>query len=164
METASIIAVVVLMTMALLVSLIPYIPGPAVLWAIGVIFAFFNDFERITLPAVVIMSLFMVIGSTTEFWLRYLGLQSRGGSCWGTLGSIFGGLLGTFVIPIPILGTLIGAIVGALLVEFMRVGQMRHAYMAGRSVLETYLIGIVVEFGMSLGIFSTFLISLWLTA
>jgi hypothetical protein len=164
METVSLVAVAILMGVALLISLIPYIPGPAVLWAIGVIYALVNDFERVTIPAVIVMSLFMVIGSTTEIWLRYLGLQHRGGSCWGTLGSILGGILGTFMIPVPILGTLIGAILGALLVEFMRVGQVHHAYLAGRAVLETYLVGIVVEFGMSLGIFITFLVSLWLTA
>ena len=162
-ETTSIAIALTLMIVSLVVSLIPFIPGPALLWGIGLVFAILNDFERVTIPAVVIMTILMVIGSTNEIWLRYLGMRSRGGSCWGTIGSIIGGILGTGLIPIPILGTLIGAIVGALLVEFMRIGEIQQAVDAGRSVLEMYVVGIVVEFGISLGIFAVFAASLYLT-
>jgi len=110
------------------------------------------------------MTILMVIGSTADIWLRLLGMQKRGGSCWAALGSLMGGLLATFLIPIPILGTLIGAIVGALLVEFMRMGEVEVAMQAGRSVIESYLIGIVVEFTISLGIVLTFLASIYFTA
>jgi hypothetical protein len=164
METVMIVLAVLSMVIAILVSLIPNIPGPAIVWAIGLIFAALNDFERVPIPAIVVMSLFMAIGSTTEFWLRYLGMRTRGGSCWAALGSIFGGILGTFLIPIPILGTLIGAVLGALIIELLRVREAQKALEAGRSVIETYLISIVVEFCMCCCILTTFLISLWWTA
>jgi hypothetical protein len=54
--------------------------------------------------------------------------------------------------------------VGALLVEFMRRGEVRDAMEAGRSVLESYVVGIVVEFTISLGILATFFTSIYLTA
>ena len=163
-ETTSIVIVIILMLLSLCVSIIPFIPGPALLWGIAMVFAFLNDFDRVTVPAIVIMTILMLIGSTNEIWLRYLGMRSRGGSCWGTVGSIIGGILGTGLIPIPILGTLIGAIFGALLVEFMRIGEIHHAMQAGRSVLEMYLVSMVVEFSIGLGIFAVFAISLYLTA
>lgn len=159
-----IILATISMVLAIMIAIIPSIPGPAMVWAIAMVFAGLNDFQRTPLPAVIIMSGFMLIGSTTEIWLRYLGMKTRGGSCWATLGSIVGGLAGTFLIPIPILGTLIGAILGALVVEFLRYQEANKAFQAGRSVLETYLISIVVEFCMSCCILSTFLISIWLTA
>jgi len=162
-ETTLIAITLVLMLVLLLVSLIPYVPGPALQWAVGTIFAVLTDFQRVTVAAVVVMSIFMLIGSTNEIWLRYLGMRGRGGSCWGALGSLVGGIIGTGVIPIPILGTLIGAIVGALLVEFMRIGEVQHAMQAGRSVLETYILSIIIEFFMSLAILGTFLGSLWFT-
>lgn len=164
METVSIGLTIFLMVVALFISIIPYLPGPAIMWAIGVIFAALNNFERVPLGAVILMTIFMAIGSTSEFWLRYLGMAQRGGSCLGVIGSLIGGLLGTIFIPIPILGTLIGAVAGALVVEFLRVGELKHAILAGRSVFEMYLVNIVVEFVISTGIFITFLVSLWLTA
>ena len=164
LETSLIVFTAGTMAVLLLVSLIPFVPGPAMLWAVGVVFAILNDFERLPIPAVVIMTILMIVGSTTDIWLRGLGMQRKGGSCWGALGSIIGGILGTGLIPVPILGTLIGAVAGALLVEFMRRGDIDFAMQAGRSVVESYFFGMVIEFVVSLVIFATFLTSIWLTA
>jgi uncharacterized protein YqgC (DUF456 family) len=110
------------------------------------------------------MTILMVVGSTTDIWLRALGMQRRGGSCWAALGSVIGGILGTGLIPIPIVGTLVGAVAGALLVEFMRMGEVKVAMDAGRSVVESYLLGMVIEFVISIMIVANFLISVWLTS
>jgi hypothetical protein len=164
LETSLIVFTGASMIVFLLVSLVPFVPGPAILWAIAVVFAILNDFERLPIPALVVMSILMLIGSTADIWLRMLGMQRRGGSCWAAVGSLIGGLLATFLIPVPILGTLIGAIAGALLVEFMRMGELSFAMQAGRSVIESYLVGIVVEFTISLVIVATFFISIYITA
>lgn len=152
------------MVVCLVISLIPSIPGPAIIWAIGVLFAALTDFERVPWYVVAWMTLVMLVGSTSEWWLRYFGMSSRGGSCWGFLGSLIGGLLGTFLIPIPILGTLIGAIGGALLVELIRVGDVEKAMQSGRAVLETYLFSILIEFICGTIILASFVGSLWWTA
>jgi len=163
LETPILVFVIILMIIALFVSLIPFIPGPALLWAIAVIYAVLDDFERVPIIAVIFMTMFMIIGATSEFWLRYIGMKGRGGSCWGFLGSFIGGIIGTIVIPIPILGTLLGAILGALIIEFMRLGEIMDALKSGRAVLEMYLVNIVIEFALSLMIFSIFLFSVWVT-
>jgi uncharacterized protein YqgC (DUF456 family) len=163
-ENLTIILTLIVMVLILPVSLIPFVPGPALMWGAGILFAALNKFERVPLGAVVIMTFFMLLGSTSEFWLRYLGLRGRGGSCLSFVGSLLGGIIGTLVIPIPIVGTLIGAILGALAVEFLRVGQIKQASQAGLAVFEMYLVNIVIEFCLSLAIFSTFAFSLYLTA
>ncbi|MFP4323630.1 MAG: DUF456 family protein [Anaerolineales bacterium] len=163
-ETASITLTVIVMVILMFISLIPFIPGPALLWTVAVVFALANGFERVHVVAVVVMTILMLIGSTQDLWLRFLGMQRRGGSCWGVLGSFLGGLLGTVLIPVPILGTLIGAVAGALLIEFMRLGEIAQAMQSGRSVVESYFLGIAIEFAVSIGILTTFLVSVWLTA
>ena len=149
---------ILVMLLALVISIVPYLPGPALLWAVGTIFAIATKFEHVTPLAVVIMTLFMLIGSTTEIWLRGLGMKTRGASCWGTLGSIIGGIIGTFFMPI--IGTLIGAVLGALLIEFMRLGDTRKAFEAGRSAFEMFILGMIVEFAMSAAIFAVFVASI----
>lgn len=164
LESLLILVTVILLLIALFISVVPFIPGPMLVWIILVVFGYATDFTRFPLVSVGIVSVLMIFGSTSDMWLRMFGMQSRGGSCWGVLGSFFGGTIGSFLIPIPILGTLTGAILGALLVELMRAREMQMAFQAGRSVLEMYLVNVVVEMGISLAMFAVFLISLWATA
>jgi len=149
------------MFVALMVSLVPFVPGPAMLWAIAIITAILGDFNRITIPAVALMTILMVAGSTMDFWLRSLGMRSQGTSCWGIAGSLVGGILGTAVMPV--IGTLIGVILGALLVELMRLGELRQALRAGKSAFTTFLLAMILEQFFNLGIFLTFLASILLT-
>ncbi len=162
-ESALIILALVLMLLGLLFSFIPFIPGPLVVWGVGIVCAALTDFDRVTLLAAALMTALMIAGSTSDLWLPPLGMQMQGGSCLTSLGSVAGGLLGTFVIPIPLVGTVAGMVIGALLVEFMRVGEVGPAMQAGRAAFKFYLWGIVVEFTASVGILLVFAISVWIT-
>lgn len=164
MEDASVALIVVFMVAGMFLAFIPFVPGPALVWVIGFAYALITDFERITVLAVILMTVLMLLGATSDVWLRAMGVSTRGTSCWGTTGSFIGGLLGTFFIPIPVLGTVIGLILGALLVEFMRLGEIKPAVSAGRSALELFILGKMVEFGMSTAIVIVFIISAMLTA
>lgn len=163
LDAILLILVILLMLLLLLVSIIPNMPGPALIWVVGTLYAASDQFERITLPAVILMTLFMAIGSTSDLWMRMVGMQRQGSSCWGVLGSLFGGLLGTFLIPIPILGTLIGAVGGALIVELLYAREIRTAMIAGRGVIEGYILGVALELLMGAAMILTFLVSAWWT-
>ncbi|MCL4877800.1 MAG: DUF456 family protein [Anaerolineae bacterium] len=164
MEDVSIIVAAIFMIVGMFLAFIPFVPGPALVWCIGFAYAIITDFDRVTVLAVIVMTLFMIVGASSDLWLRALGMKARGTSCWGTMGSFAGGILGTFFIPIPILGTMIGLIAGALLVEFMRLGELKPAWTAGRSALEIYVLGKLVEFSMSAAIVAVFAVSAWQTA
>ncbi|NLX11709.1 MAG: DUF456 domain-containing protein [Chloroflexi bacterium] len=162
-ESALIVIALVLMGLSLLLSVIPLLPGPVLMWAIALGFAFLTDFERTPLLVIALMTLLMVAGATSDIWMQAMGVKTQGGSCLTTLGSLAGAVVGSFVIPIPLLGTVIGLVVGALLVEFMRLGQIREAMTAGRVALKLYLLSTVVEFATSAAIMVLFVISLWAT-
>ncbi|NWG18199.1 MAG: DUF456 domain-containing protein [Chloroflexi bacterium] len=151
------------MGITLLLSIIPMIPGPAILWAIGVVFAILTDFQRATPAAIILMTLLMTAGSTTEIWMPMLGIQSKGMPCLSVIGGLFGSILGTILLPIPLVGTITGAVAGSLLVEFVRIGDVRKAVEAGRSAFGLYLVGFAVEFVTCLIMFGVFIVSLWTT-
>ncbi len=151
------------MIVTLVLSFVPFLPGTAMIWAIGVVFAVLDGFQRATPAAIIIMTLLMVVGSTSEIWMPALGIRSKGLSCLSTVGSVIGSIVGTFLIPVPLAGTIIGAIAGALLVELVRGREVRRAVQAGRSVFQLYLIGMVVQFVTGLMMFAVFLVSLWTT-
>lgn len=71
-------------------------------------------FSVYTLVAVFALA---IVGEVLEFFAGAAGAKTAGGSGWGKLGAIIGAIVGaavcTFLIPIPVLGSLIGACGGA---------------------------------------------------
>jgi uncharacterized protein YqgC (DUF456 family) len=151
------------MGVGLIVAFIPLVPASLLLWLIGSISAYLEGFERIPVVSVVIMTVLMVLGSTNEFWMPLLGIRAPGGSCWSSLGAFIGGIVGTFFIPIPLLGTLVGYVLGALVFELARLRELRRAIQAGRSAFKTYLINYVVQLVICFAIFAVYVGSLWIT-
>ncbi|GAB4527431.1 MAG: DUF456 domain-containing protein [Anaerolineae bacterium] len=153
----------VVMVGVMVISLVPFVPGPLLMWLVGMAFGVVESFERLTVPFAVLMSVLMLIGMTTDFWMPVLGMRAQGASCWGALGTLLGGLVGTFLIPLPICGTLVGAIIGALLFEFIHAGDARLAFTAGKSALKLFIASLVVEVIATFLIFLVFILSLYLT-
>ena len=154
------IIAVVLMIAAVVASLLPVVPGPALVWAIGLVYAVLTGFAHVTWLSISLMTILMILGSTTGWWTQILGMRADGGSCLSILGALVGGLIGTFAIPIPLLGTVIGLVLGALLFEFARVGEFRQAMQSGGVALRGYLLSVLVEGGISILILAVFVISL----
>jgi len=163
-ESLLLIISLIAMVVSMFASIIPFLPGPIFVWGIGLAAAFLTGFTRITPFAAILMSLLMIAGSTTPYWLPFIGVKGDGLSCLGAVGSVVGGLLGTFLIPIPILGTIIGTVGGALLVEFIHIGETQRAIRAGRVAFKMYLVGMIVDFSFSLSIILVFVISAWSTS
>lgn len=153
-----------LMFVALGLAFIPIMPGTLLVWAVGLITAVVGGFTRVTPTAAGLMTLVFLFGVSSDFWLPLLGVKGRGLSCLSAVGSLIGGLAGTFLIPLPILGTLIGCVAGAVLVEWLARQNMSDAVRAGRTAASLFVIGYLVEIGTSIAIAVIFFISLLTTA
>jgi uncharacterized protein YqgC (DUF456 family) len=151
------------MGVGLIVAFVPLVPASLLLWLVGSISAYLEGFERVPLVSVVIMTVLMILGSTNELWMPLLGIRAPGGSCWSSLGAFIGGIVGTFLIPIPLVGTLVGYVIGALVFELARLRELRRAIQAGRSAFKTYFINYIVQLVISFAIFVVYLGSLWIT-
>lgn len=156
LDDAEIVWPTILMISSFVFVVVPFVPAPLVLWVVALAFAVFEGFDRVTVLAMVVMTILMVAGTTVDFWLRPLGMRSSGG-CLTAIGSLVGGILGTFLIPIPVLGSIIGAVLGAVLVEYMQRRELQDALDAGRSTFKMILIGKVVEFVFCVAILGVYL-------
>lgn len=152
-----------LMVGSLILAFIPIMPGPVLVWAVAVIYAVIEGFERMTPVAVVGVTAVMLLGSTSDLWMNYFGVRTGGLSCLSSIGAFIGGLVGTFAIPIPVIGTLIGSVAGAVLVELVRLGELRRAVRAGQTTAKMMAISYVVQLSASLIIFVIYLVSLQTT-
>ena len=159
MEALLIPFTIFLMVIGLLLAFVPVVPASALQWAIAMLFGALTQFTRVTIPAAVIMTLLMLAGSTSGLWLPFFGMKGKGVSCLGLIAFMIGCVAGV-VIPIPILGSIIGGIVAVVIVEFARVGTWRAALSGGQAALRVMILGFVLEFVFGLAIFVTFLVSL----
>ena len=149
----------ILMVGALLISVLPFVPGPLLLWVISIGYGFLTNFQQLTVLSAVIITGLMIAGTTKDFWLPLLGMKTQGASCSSVFGVIVGGMVGTFTIPIPVIGTLIGAIIGAILMELLRLGDLQKAIQAGGFAFRTFVLGMLTEFGFNLLIVAAFFAS-----
>lgn len=159
-QTAVLTGGTILLIIAFILSFIPIMPGAMLVWGVAIVTAILDGFVHITPLAAIIFTLLMIVNVTSDVWLPMLGVRTSGLTCLGAVGSFIGGLAGTFVIPLPILGTLIGTVIGALAVELLYFGEMRKAVRAGRVALQLFIVGYILEIAASAAIVLVFLVSL----
>jgi uncharacterized protein YqgC (DUF456 family) len=153
----------ILMVIALFASLLPFLPGPFILWLISIIYGILTGFQHLTVLSAVVITALMLIATTKDIWMPIVGMKTYGVSCSTAFGMFLGGTIGTFTIPIPILGTLIGAIVGAVLLELLNLGDMQKALRAGGYAFKSFILGMATEFGFNILIVAVFFASLFVT-
>ena len=110
-------------------------------------------FSKYTLILIVALA---IVGELMEFFGSFAGARRTGASHLASIaaliGAVAGALVGTVVIPIPFLGTLIGACAGAgtaaWSVELMKGTHPKRSIRTGVGAGVGELIGIVSKFGI----------------
>lgn len=145
-ESLLILIALVAMAASLFLILIPAVPVTALEWAIAMVLGMLTGFTRLTPVAAVIITILMAIGSTNGIWMPFIGLRGRQLSCLGLVAFFVGMIAGSALIPIPFIGTILGGVIGVILVEFTRVKEVRKAMESGGSALRLILYGMIAEF------------------
>jgi uncharacterized protein YqgC (DUF456 family) len=127
------------------------------------LFAWWRWDEGVFSPYTLIaITLLAVLGEVVEFLGGAGGAKKAGAGWWGTFGAIggavMGAIAGTFAIPIPFLGTLLGACIGGGL------GTWALEVMAGKKMDESVKHGMGAGIGVFLGTTTKFAIgaAIWL--
>jgi uncharacterized protein len=152
------------MLLGIVFGVLPVIPGSVVVWAIAAIAGAITQFERVTVGAVLIITVIMIVQVTSDWWLPVLGVRTSGLTCPAALGSMVGGIIGTFVLPIPILNTLIGTVAGALVVDYFFRRRRKLAIEAGKSAFKLFIVSFILEGIASIMMLCIFLFSAFSTA
>lgn len=95
--------------------------------------------QMFSIPTLVAIVALAALGEVVEFFAGVAGARKAGSTRWGSAGALLGGIVGavagTFVIPVPVLGSLIGACAGACLgawgMELLGGREMRPSIRAG---------------------------------
>jgi uncharacterized protein YqgC (DUF456 family) len=142
-STAGVGLTALVMALGLLGTVLPALPGLALIWAAGLVYGLVDGFGGAGWAAFVAMTLLLAAGSAAKFVLPH-----RSGVAQGMPGATLAlaavlGVVGFFVIPV--VGLVVGAVLGVVLGEYRRLGGLPPALVATRRILVAYGVGVLVE-------------------
>ncbi|MCU0511358.1 MAG: DUF456 family protein [Anaerolineae bacterium] len=163
-ESLLILVATGLMLVSLGLILVPAVPVSALQWALALVVAALTGFERITPPAALLMTLLMVCGSTSALWMPLLGLRGRTLSCAGLVAFFVGFIVGGLLIPLPLIGSIVGGVLAVFIVQYLQQRQAAAALRSSGTALKLIVYGMIAEFVFALLIVGVFLVSVISTA
>ncbi|MBP6015496.1 MAG: DUF456 domain-containing protein [Candidatus Promineofilum sp.] len=129
--TVSTGVVILAFVVGLLGIILPVIPGLIIIWLASLYYAaVVVGFDTFSPWIFALITLIGLAAGTSNIWLSALGAKKTGAT-WRTLVVGFiGAMAGTFLLPIPLVGTIVGYAAGLVLSEYVRQGALRPALKA----------------------------------
>lgn len=107
-------------------SVMPF-PGIIYMFVVALIAALIDGFVHLSGFDIGVLAVLSVIVLLVDVFSGLIGAKA-GGAHWSSAAwSIVGFIIGSVVIPVPILGSLAGMFLGVLVSEWYRTKDMRHA-------------------------------------
>lgn len=144
MDALTAVLVGLVMLGGLIGTLVPIMPGLAVIWLAGVVHALLSGWDGAAWWLLAVLTLLAASGQAASILLPARGATARGATREGLVGGVVGALLGSVLLPV--LGLPIGAVLGVLVAERLRTGDMATAWRVTKGVLVGIGIGAVLEF------------------
>jgi len=149
------VAAVLLVIVGLAGTVLPVLPGVALVFAGFLLAAWSDGFQRVGALTLVILGLLTALAMAADFAASALGAKKLGASPRGILGATLGAIVGIFFgIPGLILGPFIGAVAGELFAN----RELLHAGRAGLGTWLGLLLGSVAKLTLAflmVGVFAT---------
>jgi uncharacterized protein len=132
-------------------SIIPVLPGSLMVYGGMLVYGASTQFKGLGVGPLVILGVIAVLAWASEWALNAFTMK-RAGASWKTIGgAIIGGLVGAAALslPVPIIGTVFGAVAGTMLgvfiVEMLLKGQVAPALKTSGAYLAGCLVARVIE-------------------
>ena len=137
---------------------VPILPGMLLVWFTILVYAWQTGFETVGWPSLIFITIIALVAGLSNIWLPLLGAQKTGAAKRALFLGVIGAIVGTFVIPFPILGTVIGYAIGVFLGELMKVRDWRLALKASMGGVAGWGISTIVEIVAALLILAIFVV------
>jgi uncharacterized protein YqgC (DUF456 family) len=145
-----------LLLVGLIGSVVPFLPGPLLIFAAGIIHTVLLPEAGMSVWGFVVLSLGIVLSYVIDFVSGAMGARWFGASRWGIAGVFIGGIVGMFFVPVGlILGPLLGGVAFELI--FAKKRLQPAAKSAWGSLLGTG-VGLVLRLIVALGMVGAFLL------
>jgi uncharacterized protein YqgC (DUF456 family) len=146
-EIIGIIVGAILVFLGIAGCILPVLPGPFLSFLGLLVLALLKHFSPPLTPTlIVVMAVIAVAVTVGDYLIPLWGAQRYGTSKWGIWGSVAGMAIGLFFPPF---GMLVGALIGAIAVEWFVQKEKGKALKAGWGVLVGTLLGTALRLGVA---------------
>jgi uncharacterized protein len=135
-------------------SVVPVLPGPALIFIGTFIYAWYADFTQISGAVVVVQAALALTCSMLDYGASLVGAKKYGASRWGIYGAVAGGIAG--LVTGGIAGILFGPIVGAVAGEMLYGRGMRRSANVGFGTMIGFLGGTIGRLIIAIIMFGIF--------
>jgi uncharacterized protein YqgC (DUF456 family) len=144
-----------LVVLGLIGAVLPVLPGPILIWAGVLVWAWGDGFVEVNWWTIAILGVLAALSWASDLFFTTT-LSRRAGVSWRAIGgALVSGIIGGIVLSgVPVIGTLFGALIGALvgmlLIERSIKGNWPAAVEAVRAYFTASLLSTVFEVGVAL--------------
>jgi uncharacterized protein YqgC (DUF456 family) len=138
MDTLLWILAVALIVVGVVGTVLPMLPGAALVFAGILLAAWIDDFQRITMTTVIVCGLLTLVAWGADYVSAMLGAKKAGASRLAVIGAAIGTVLGLFT---GLVGVLFMPLVGAAIGE----------YVSDRDAVRAAHVGVATWVGLLLG-------------
>jgi len=159
LEGITIVIGSILMLLGLAGSVLPILPGPPLSFIGLFLLALLKHFSPPLTPTlVIILAIVTILVIVMDYIIPLLGAKKYGASKWGVWGSVLGMAIGIFWSPFAML---LGAFIGAVVVEWLVGKKKVEALRAGWGVVMGTLFATILRLGVSGMMTYYFVLALW---
>ncbi len=140
-------------------TVLPVLPGTLLVWAGIVLGAWVDDFTRVSVGAVVFISLLAVLAWALDFVAGLMGAQRAGASKQALMGAAAGTVVGLLM---GLVGVLFMPLVGAAAGEYWAQRNQTRAIKVGVATWIGLMVGMVAKVVLSFVMVGIFLAAIWI--
>jgi uncharacterized protein YqgC (DUF456 family) len=143
MDTGGLVLIALAMVVGLVGTALPLIPGLPIVWLAALVYGLGEGFGTSGTIAFAIITLLAVGGIVGGIVLPHRHVAAKGAERSSVLAGAIGAIVGFFVIPV--IGLIIGAVVGIYAMEYRRTGDGGAAWSTTKTLLVGFGLGVLLE-------------------
>ncbi|MGB5757870.1 MAG: DUF456 domain-containing protein [Acidimicrobiales bacterium] len=146
-EIWSVLAAVV-MVVGLCGVVIPVVPGLILIWITAAVYGVAVGFDTVGIAVMVLLSGLLVVSVIKGLVIPGRTAARSGASGLAQLAGVAGAVAGFFLIPV--IGIVVGALVGVLATEYLVKGDWGEAWTATKGLAKGFGISALIDLGLGL--------------
>ena len=140
-------------------TVLPLLPGTLLVWAGLLLGAWIDDFTRVSVLIVVVITLLAALAWALDFVAGLMGAKRAGASKLALVGAAVGTVVGIFM---GLVGVLFMPLVGAAIGEYWAQKDQQRAAKVALATWLGLMLGMVAKVVISFVMVGIFLVALWI--
>lgn len=142
-ETQWTIGIGLVLVLGLISVIVPVLPGLLIMWGAGVVYGFAVGWSPVGVGVMALFTLLAAISLISSVTVPRRAAAESGASGRAQFGGLIGAVIGFFVIPI--IGFIVGGLVGVLLVEYSAKGDWQQAWTATKGTAKGFGVSVLID-------------------